>query len=72
MFLMEQARQRYLMKTDELINMRGMMPMTIHLLEQYGVEPMASYHARDKINYGVIGRKIDNIVNVALHQYSSR
>lgn len=66
MFLMEQARQRYLMKTDELINMRGMMPMTIHLLEQYGVEPMASYHAKDKINYGVIGRKIDQIVNVAL------
>ena len=73
MFLLEQARQRYLMRTknsqnskNENISMRGMMPMTIHLLEQYGIEPMASYHAPDNINYGVIGRKIDQIINVAL------
>ena len=66
MFLKEQVRERYLTREKKPISMRGMMPMTIHLLEQYGVEPQASYHARGKVNYHVLGRKLEQIVDVAL------
>jgi bleomycin hydrolase len=66
MLLTEKVRERYLTKGRKLISMRGMMPMAIHLLEQYGVEPLASYHAKSKINYHVVGRKLEQITDVAL------
>lgn len=66
MLLTEQVRERYLTKGRKPISMRGMMPMAIHLLEQYGVEPLASYHAKSKINYHVVGRKLEQITDVAL------
>lgn len=66
MLLTEQVREHYLTKGRKPISMRGMMPMAIHLLEQYGVEPLASYHAKSKINYHVVGRKLEQITDVAL------
>ena len=66
MLLTEQVRERYLTKGKKNISMRGMMPMTVHLLEQYGVEPLASYHAKSKVNYHVVGRKLKQIADVAL------
>lgn len=66
MLLTEQVRQRYFSRGRTSISLRGTMPMTLHLMERHGAELFASYHARHDVNYGVLCRKVEKLVEVAV------
>ena len=58
-YLSEQALHYYLSRGRKPISMRGMMPMTLRLLEQYGAEPFDTYHGPSSLNYHVLCRKVE-------------
>ena len=66
MMLQEEARRRYLSKGTTAISLRGTMPMTLHLMERHGAELFASYHARDKVNYGILRGKVEQTTDMML------
>lgn len=72
MFLEEQAMKRFRTKGRHDINMRGMAPMAIDLLQRYGAMPYDSYYSCRPINYNVISRKIEKTVDMCLaNKYDS-
>ncbi len=51
LWLQDQARTYYLTRGRVKITLRGMMPMTLHLMERYGIQPFDSYHPFGAISY---------------------
>lgn len=51
LWLQDQARTYYLTRGREKVSLRGMMPMTLHLMERYGIQPYDSYHPFRDISY---------------------
>ncbi len=58
MMLKEQARKYYFSRGSQPINMRGMGPMLIHFIENYGAEPYDSYEDAKDLNFKVLNKKI--------------
>lgn len=58
MFLVQKTTEYYMSRGKKPISSRGMMPMTLHLLEQYGAESYQSYQGNADINYRVLTRKL--------------
>ncbi len=56
LWLQEQARTYYLTRGHEKVSLRGMMPMTLHLMERYGIQPFDSYHPFGAISYTALTR----------------
>jgi len=50
------------------VDTRGMMTMALRLMEQHGMEPHASFHAKKGTDYGVIGRRLMQLVTTARAQ----
>lgn len=70
MWLRQVAQCGYLSKDAKGINTRGIAPMTLRLLDAYGVEPYSSYHPRGDVNYSVISNKLSLMVNRAVQKQS--
>jgi bleomycin hydrolase len=51
LWLQDQARTYYLTRGRVKVTLRGMMPMTLHLMERYGIQPFDSYHPFGAISY---------------------
>lgn len=51
LWLQDQARTYYLTRGTNKVSLRGMMPMTLHLMDRYGIEPFDSYHPFEDISY---------------------
>lgn len=56
LWLQEQARACYLTRGRVGVSLRGMVPMTLRLMERYGIEPYDSYHPLGSINYRSLSR----------------
>ncbi len=56
LWLQEQARACYLTRGRVGVSLRGMMPMTLRLMERYGVEPYDNYHPFGTIDYKSLSR----------------
>ena len=63
MYLKEQAMQRYGFVGQEKNSMRGMIPMTLRLLNRYGAMPHNSYRSSEKTDYHVILRKLQRMAD---------
>jgi len=72
MYLEEQAMERFLSNGEEDINMRGVGPMTIDILQKYGAMPYDSYYTKTPVNYIVLQRKIEKTVDIALSHRLSK
>lgn len=71
MYVEQQAMERFRTNGEQGITMRGMGPMTIDLIEKYGVLPYDSYYPKEPVNYKVLIRKIKKIVDADLAQHFS-
>ena len=58
MYLKEQAMMRYNNAQQSTNSLRGMIPMTLRLLNRYGAMPFNSYRSPEKTDYQVIQRKL--------------
>ena len=56
LWLQEQARTYYLSRGRLKVSLRGMMPMTLHLMERYGIQPYDSYHPFGAISYVALSK----------------
>lgn len=54
LWLQEQARTYYLTRGRTKVSLRGMMPMTLHLMDRYGIEPFDSYHPFGALSYNAL------------------
>ena len=66
MYLREQAMQRLYGKHkfgNKDIGTRGMMPMTIDLINTYGLQHEDAFHRDEHTNYNVIARKLSQLTN---------
>lgn len=68
MWLQQATRDSYFSKGAKVVDMRGFAPMTLRLLETYGVEPYASFHQREDVNYHVVCNKLRVIAQNAAHR----
>lgn len=68
MWLQQAAHDSYFSKGAKAVNMRGIAPMALHLLEDYGVQPYASFHQKEEVNYHVICNKLSTIAQNAAHR----
>ena len=68
MWLKQSAHKCYLSKGKEVVNMRGTAMMTLHMLNQYGLEPHSSYHLKNDLNYHVLCNKLTQISQNAVHK----
>lgn len=66
MYLEEMAMERFRSNGKKELSMRGMAPMAIDLLQEYGAMPFDSYRPRNAVNYNVLQRKIEMAVDIAL------
>ena len=66
-FLKEQALEACLLrhKQDASLTTRGMMPMTIRLIQTYGLTHYDAYHRRDNVNFYVLTRQLRLAINGA-------
>ncbi len=61
-----QTAQSYLSKGRKKINLRGMMPMLVRLIDDHGVEPYDTYCRLDStINYRVLSRRLEQKARTA-------
>ena len=58
MYLYEQTLRHYLSACSMPLNMRGMAPMLIRLIGQYGIEPYSTYGPQEPANYNIVSRKV--------------
>lgn len=58
----EQARFHFLSKGFNRMTLRGTAPLLLRLLDEYGIMPYDSYHARD-INYNAITKRLEMLSN---------
>ncbi len=56
MMLMQQAERYYLTQGQDTISLRGIAPMLIDMIEEYGIMPYESY--RSDCNFNVVCRKV--------------
>lgn len=74
LWLQEQADEYYLTHGARQISLRGMMPMTTHLMERYGIEPYDNYHAFGNVNWNVLCRTAQQVAraSASLRQLDGR
>ena len=58
----EQARFHFLSKGFNRMTLRGTAPLLLRLLDEYGIMPYDSYHARD-INYNALTKRLEMLSN---------
>lgn len=58
MHILDEARAYYLSRCTRPITTRGMMPMTLSIIERHGAEPWQSFHTRGNLNFRVMMRKL--------------
>lgn len=58
MYLKQQAAEAFFAGGRKKVSLRGMAPMAIHLLQQYGITHYDAYHSNN-INYNVLSNKIN-------------
>ena len=69
MYMVDQLRRYYFSRGNSHISMRGSMPMTLHLIEQYGAESWQSFHGDGSLNQRVLTRKLERMAdNVLTHR----
>lgn len=54
LWLQDQTRTYYLTRGRVKPSLRGMMPMTLHLMERYGIQPYDSYHPVGPLSYNAL------------------
>lgn len=59
MLLLQEAERYYLTQGQDSISLRGVAPMLLDLLEEYGVMPYESYHS--DCNFNVVCRKVAGV-----------
>lgn len=58
----EQARFHFLSKGFNRMTLRGTAPLLLRLLDEYGIMPYDSYHARD-VNYNALTKRLELLSN---------
>ena len=61
--LMEQAHQRYATNGKHNISLRGMVTMTLNLLQSYGAMPYDSYHRANDVDYKSLATQLTHMVD---------
>lgn len=61
MWLKNASRDCYLSRGKSSVNMRGTALMTLRMINEYGVEPYASYHLQKDLNYHVLCNKLTQV-----------
>lgn len=65
LWLQTQARTYYLTRGQRSLSLRGMAPMTLRLLNDYGAEPYDSYHPYEAVNYNVLCRTMKSVARAS-------
>lgn len=65
-FLAQQARRYYQSRGKSAMSLRGMMTMTLKVLEENGVQPYDYYRKADKVNWNVLQRRVIQLADAAL------
>lgn len=61
MFLRERLTHYYLSRGQSALSLRGMAPMLLRLLDQYGAEPYDTYGATTSVSYSALCRKAEQM-----------
>ena len=64
--LTQQAHRYYLSHGKTRLSLRGMMTMTLKLLEQNGVQPYDYYHKCNNVNWSVLLRRVKKLADAAM------
>ena len=64
-YLSSEAEAYYFAQGKGSLSQRGMAPMTLHLIDRYGVQPYDYYHAHQQTNMNVLWRRVGKLARTA-------